>query len=279
MRNQAAQARAASDLLTDNAPLSPAEARRLSDHPIPAWTEQMTINYLLAHGGSAERDGGAWHLTWPDGTKQGPVIFTARDRLLSTGAAHLTLEEPRIRRLIEELPTMVPGQAIPRVNLSLPDGVQGYWSLWRISLHTTDRQQQCFLPLFAHDDGRIFLPTARAIWEQLLDAVPEPMPHLYGPDAEALYVRLRSLAEGQGRPLYDRLVAEHERRLHSEESKARQSFAARQHAIERIGLPQVLQYRLARLTREQHAWEATAIERRRTTAALEPILILRAEGG
>ena len=49
------------------------------------------------------------------------------------------------------------------------DKTTGVWSLWRISLHTSGGREQRFLALFVSDDGRVFGPTARTIWDRLID--------------------------------------------------------------------------------------------------------------
>ena len=41
------------------------DAQRLLTHPLPHWVERMTVSYLKAHGGQAERRSQSWNLTWP----------------------------------------------------------------------------------------------------------------------------------------------------------------------------------------------------------------------
>ena len=56
---------------------------------------------------------------------------------------------------------------------SVPAEVVGYWSLWRIALDDQSLRDVKIIPIFHHDDGRILLPTARHIWDSLLEDRPE----------------------------------------------------------------------------------------------------------
>ena len=97
----------------------------------------MTVNFVRAYGGMAERDGTAWNLTWPNGDRQEAVVFAPEDAHRHATAQRLTLENPRVRGLAERLPRFAPGQPIPCIALEgLPAEVRGFWSLWQITLHT-----------------------------------------------------------------------------------------------------------------------------------------------
>ena len=145
------------------------DARGVMTHPLPHWVERMTVNYVQAHGGGAERHGRAWDLTWPDGEREGNVVFSARDADRSPSARHLTLETPRVRELATRIPPFAPGQPIPCLALQgLPAEVRGLWSLWRIILHEADDNRHRVMPLFRHEDGRVLAPTARFVWDQML---------------------------------------------------------------------------------------------------------------
>lgn len=142
--------------------LNPAQAQQIIDHPIPHWVERMTVTYLEAHGGIAKKTGRVWNLTRPTGEHLQNIIFTAKDAAADPTAHYLTLEDARIRGLTTRLPPCTEGQPIPCVTLtSLPMDVQGFWSLWQIAIYTPDWNQQRMMPLFLHDNGRVFLPTAR----------------------------------------------------------------------------------------------------------------------
>ena len=149
------------------------------------------------------------------------------------------------------------GEPIPCVRFgSLPAEVVGYWSLWRIALDHQSLREVRIVPLFHHDDGRILLPTARHIWDQLVEGSPqvEQMGLKAGADVDAVFRRLRSEAERQGEDAFHELYARHQQRLKREQEKGRYAFHVRREALNRIGLPEVRQHRLKRLEEEARAW-------------------------
>jgi len=248
-------------------------------HPLPHWVERMTISYLRAHGGKAEKHGKTWELSWPNGDNITSAVFAGKDAEEIPTARHLTLEDSRIRGLVMRLPRFAFGQPIPFINLpGLTSEVRGFWSLWRICILTDDWNRRCIMPLFLHDDGRSLLPTARHIWGQLLTITPDIRDYLSGEDAGFAYSKMAGEAESHGKHLYEELLQMHRNRLSQEREKGEYAFAARKRAIERIGLPAVRSHRLAQLEQEEHTWKDNIERKAKVSPEMEPLIIIRIEG-
>jgi len=280
VREQAQQASATRSILGAVAMLDATAAERVNNHPLPTWTERLTVHYVRAAGGFAQRTGRGWLLEWPDGTQQTNVVFhradaSARDETV------LTLEDARVRALVDDLEFWAPAASLPIVRLSgLPVGVAGLWSLWRIEVSAHEWRRQRFLPLFIHDDGRILAPTARRAWELLLAHQPIVIGEVTSEAAAALAQNARQHAETQGMPIHQELRHEYQRFLNRLREKTAYAFTARQRAVDRIGLPEVRLHRLALLHQEEATWQAELEQRTTTTAALDPLLFMRVvEGG
>ncbi len=132
-----------------------------------------------------------------------------------------------------------------------------------------------------HDDGRILVPTARRIWDCLLDDRPAVNQLGSMPDegVAEIFHRLRSEAERQGQAAFDELHARHQQRLKREQDKSQDAFQVRRDALNRIGLPEVRQHRLRKLEEEQRAWEAELRKGERVLPELQPVTVLRVEAG
>ena len=261
--------------------LDPTLAQQLSSHPLPFWVERMTMAYLRCEGGKVQRNLFGYSLEWPDGSRMEQVSFHSRDAQ-DRGLAHVSLEDDRIRRLVQQLPRVVVTEPIPVVRFgSLPAEVVGYWSLWRITLDHHSFRDVKIIPIFHHDDGRILLTTARHIWDRLLEDRPEveQMGTKTGADVEAVFLRLRSEAERQGEDAFHELHARHRQRLKREQEKGRYAFHVRREAINRIGLPEVRQHRLKRLDEEKKAWAEEMRKREQVLPELQPVVLLRVEAG
>jgi hypothetical protein len=137
------------------------------------------------------------------------------------------------------------------------------------------------LPLFLHDDGRILVPTARMIWDCLLEDRPrvDQLGSVAEKETATIFQRLRSEAERQGQLAFDELHARHNQRLKREQDKGQYAFQVRQDALNRIGLPEVRQHRLRKLEEEQRAWEAELRKRDQVLPELQPVTVLRLEAG
>ena len=280
LQEQAREARTTASVLGATEDLEPGEAQRLLTHPLPHWVERMTVSYLKAHGGQAEKRSQSWDLTWPDGETYENVVFTGKEAERLPAARHLTLEEPKVRGLAMRLPRFAPGQPVPIVSIpGLSEEVQGVWSLWRIAIASMEWNRRRIMPLFLADTGMVYMPTARHVWDQLLAASTQVRSILDVAVSQAAFTKLQSAAEEHGKPVYEALVQEHRGRIAREREKADYAFAARRKTVERIGLPQVRNYRLNLLSQEERSFQEQLDQKAHAYPEMVPLLVIRVEGG
>ena len=256
--------------------LDPTLAQQLGSHPLPFWVERMATAYLRSEGGKVDRDLFGYSLGWPDGSRMERISFHSREAQ-DRGLQHVSLGEDRIRRLVRELPRVVPDGPFPIVRFpGLPIEVVGYWSLWRIAIDAQSPKDLKIIPLFLHDDGRLLLPTARRIWDILLEDRPEvEQVGTVLADTEAVFRRQRSEAERYGEASFHDLQTRHRQRLKTEQEKGQYAFQVRREALQRIGLPEVRQHRVNRLSDEEQAWAAALGKRERVLPDLQAVVIVR----
>ena len=288
VREQGKAVRESGSVLGSAEDLDPHEARNLMTHPLPHWIERMTVNYVQAYGGGVEQKGRAWNLTWPDGEDLGTVVFSAKDADRMPSARHLTLEEPRVRGLATRIPLFTPGQPLPCLSLEgLPAEVRGFWSLWRITLHTPEWNKHRVMPLFRHEDGRILAPTARFVWDQVMSNLsldpaaldgPAVGDYVVGDGAIEAFELVEASAREHGQQIYQELVQTHLARLALEREKGDYAFAARRRSVERIGLPAVRDHRLTQLAAEERSWREQLDRKTETSPELDALLLVRVEG-
>ncbi len=257
--------------------LDPEAARQVLAHPLSHWLERMTLSYLAAHGGQAQQHHQTWRLTWPTGETLPEVVFTAAAAEANPTARQLSLEDHHLRDLVTRLPHFAETQPIPCLRLpGLPESVRGFWSLWQIELHAVDRNQQRMMPLFIREeDGRIFHPTARFIWDQLLSTEIDISNYMDGTD---VMPRLEAAAEAQGQAIYEELLQTHQERLSQAREKKEHAFMARRKMIERIGLPEVRSHRLSRLDEEEKSWREQLEQRAKTSPELILLMVIYVKG-
>ena len=115
LQEQAREARTTASVLGATEDLEPGEAQRLLTHPLPHWVERMTVSYLKAHGGQAERKKpelephlARWRNIFAN------VVFTAKEAEKASGrpAPHSgRAEGPRLWPC--GFPRFAPGQPVP----------------------------------------------------------------------------------------------------------------------------------------------------------------------
>lgn len=253
LRSTIAETSKSSELLSDSHELDADDARKWRDHPAQFWLERAITTGLPARGGSAVKEGDAWQVRWADGSESAKVCFDARTAEERPGIEWVTLEDPRARAVISDLPRHVSAQPLATVRITgLPDSVRGVWSLWEISLSADDFSRRRFLSVFVNDEGRTFLPTAKRIWDLLLTEQVEPVGSISAEDAD-WFARSRGAALAQGERMFTDLVEEHRTRIQEERERAKYAYDARHQAIGRVGLQTVRDFRRKRLQADHDA--------------------------
>ena len=281
IRRRAEEARAGSRLLNATELLDPSSAQRIASHQMPYWTERLTLGFLrtqAAAGASAKVSAVGFDLRWPSGDTIASAVFNREDAD-RPGATLISLEDKRVRGLTNSLPIFAPGQPIPSVVVpDVSDKTSGVWSLWRISLHTVGGREEQFLALFMSDEGRVFGPTARTIWDRLIDlpaGLSQAADDLSGEPALRAYEASRAAAESQGGAIFEELFGDHKLSVVRERKKGERAFVSRRRAIERLGLPQVRSYRLRILADDEEAWTRELAARETALPDLAAVLMAR----
>jgi hypothetical protein len=165
---------------------------------------------------------------------------------------------------------------LPVVKIAgLPEAVQGVWSLWEISLSAEGLNRKRFLPVFATDDGRTFVPTAKRIWDLLLTEAVEISGATTTEQAVQWFEASMTAAKTQGERLFSELLGEHRSRLKEKRERAKYAYDARYQAIGRIGLPAVREHRRKRLNAEQQARMAALDDAEASVPDLNAVMMLR----
>lgn len=284
LKEQATASAGSKALFADDSPVDIAEARQISLHPLPYWVERMTLNHLRDKGGEVVcNDDQTWLLRWPDGELWENSLFENKLAEVLPAAEHITLDRPKIRDLLQSLPSWVPEQPVPTVSIpSIPDSVDGLWSLWQITLDTSglaqskSLKQTAYFPVYQTMEGKAFPLTAKRVWEALLSKDAHiDVDDFLQPDHATVYDFARRQAEDTGISTFEVLKAEYAENMALEKEKIEYGLKARERALGRIGLPEVKAHRMARLLQEQTHWQADFSQRQKVKPELNALLVLR----
>jgi CO dehydrogenase/acetyl-CoA synthase beta subunit len=124
------------------------------------------------------------------------------------------------------------------------------------------------------------MPTARHIWEAVQTTKPKVLESLGQDESFAAYERLLDIAEQAGKEVFDSLQQEHRSSIAREEDRGQIAFESRRKIIERVGLPEVRQFRMARLENEEAEWRKELETAKQIVPEIRPLLLMRiVEGG
>ena len=129
--------------------------------------------------------------------------------------------------------------------------------------------------MFLSEEGKLFLPTARHIWDALQTAEFQVQSTLVQDESIKAYKRLQKAAEQVGQEAFDFLQQAHIASVAREDGRGIVSFASRRKAIERVGLPEVRQYRLSRCDADETEWRKELQSARLIVPEIRPLLMLR----
>jgi superfamily II DNA or RNA helicase len=199
----------------------PEYVNALQNHPLPHWLEQMVLGFLQYKQGIYHKKKNAWDITWPDGSVQKSCVFSTKainDQGMTT---LLNLEDSRIRGLTRAIPFAAPGQPVPQVAIpGLPAQISGLWGLYEIRLQAgavlqhaqflrIPMQRRAYQSVFLSDEGRLFLPTARHIWDSLLTDIVQVRSYSGQEESISICQRLLDAAEQAGKELFESHIQSH----------------------------------------------------------------------
>lgn len=213
-------------------------------------------------------------------------MFNAREADRLTNATLLNLENNRVRGLALNLPQIAAGQPLPCVSVGgLPASISGLWGLFEIRLQAGMYQKtqllhipmvrRGYVSVFLSEEGKLFLPTARHIWDMLQTAEVQVQTTIGQNDSIIVYERLQEAAEHAGQDMFDALQQAHLASVAREEERGIVSFASRRKAIERVGLPEVRQFRLSSCDADESEWRSELQSARQIVPEIRPLLMLR----
>jgi hypothetical protein len=137
--------------------------------------------------------------------------------------------------------------------------------------------RRSFVSVFVNDDGRLFLPTARHIWDVLQSTDPAVQSTLNQEESMAVHEQMLEAGEQAGHEFFERLKQEHTAGLAREEERGEYYFESRRKAIEKVGLPEVRQHRFARCDADEQEWRAELNLARQLVPEIRPLLLMRIE--
>lgn len=264
LRDGAVDKRQQDALFGGGDPLSAEDYRQTLNHPLPYWVQSMVASYLrwqrsMQHiADFTDEIDGSHTLTWPDGATWSGITFIGKIAQQQPSFTHLTLENPKIKGLCSQLPVWSEAQPIPRVAVkSLPAGANGYWALWSIRLVAGHERRCQYMPVYIKPNGQYYATASQRVWDAVCSKEFDILPQDLAVDSslhQSIYALMHKAAQEEGKAIFESMLTANQTDLDNQFEKGEYSFNARKKAIERVGLPEVRQFRLRQLSSEYALW-------------------------
>lgn len=261
------------NVLGDGEPEASLE-RDVSTQPIHDYLDIFIRAYTGSAGGSYQQpEEGRIHIQWPEEASEQIYHFAGTEAIGSSQL--LTLDHPRIRKLLEEPPQFHPNERMPTFQLtSMPGSKAGYWSLWMMRFTTNETRMQEFFPVFTNLDGRSFDRSAHVIWDALLNQRLVPSTASSDEKTSSILGTHRSVAERIGEPLFRKMEERHLEQQEEHQRNRQHYFEVRFKQLNQIGLPEVRQFRQRQLELEQESWRQEFSISKGSMPELLPVVLI-----
>ena len=273
LRDGAVDKRQQDALFGGGDPLSAEDYRQTLNHPLPYWVQSMVASYLrwqrsMQHVADfTDEIDGSHTLTWPDGVIWSGITFIGKIAQQQPSFTHLTLENPKIKGLCSQLPVWSEAQPIPSVAVkSLPAGANGYWALWSIRLVAGHERRCQYMPVYIKPNGQYYATASQRVWDAVCSKEFEILPQNLAVESslhQSIYTLMHKVAQEEGKAIFESMLTANQTDLDNQFEKGEYSFNARKKAIERVGLPEVRQFRLRQLSSEYALWLQDIDKKRR----------------
>ncbi|EPC0944922.1 DEAD/DEAH box helicase [Citrobacter freundii] len=273
LRDGAVDKRQQDALFGGGDPLSAEDYRQTLNHPLPYWVQSMVASYLrwqrsMQHTADfTDEIDGSHTLTWPDGATWSGITFIGKIAQQQPSFTHLTLENPKIKGLCSQLPVWSEAQPIPSVAVkSLPAGANGYWALWSIRLVAGHERRCQYMPVYIKPNGQYYATASQRVWDAVCSKEFEILPQDLAVESslhQSIYALMHKVAQEEGKAIFESMLTANQTDLDNQFEKDEYSFNARKKAVERVGLPEVRQFRLRQLSSEYALWLQDIDKKRR----------------
>jgi len=246
----------------------------ISTQPLSDYLDIMVRSHVESGDGTYSRTATGTEVQWPGESTVSRYAYVGD--AAESDAELLTLDHPKIRKLLTTVPRVHPGDRIPIVGIDgLPGGQGGVWSLWQLRFATSQSTLQAFFPVFTNTEGRSFDRTAHFIWDSLLNH-PLSIQGLESRETSLdVFEQHHRHAQGTGEPIFRGLKATHEQNLQLRERNGRYHFEVRFKQLNQIGLSEVRQFRHRQLELEQESWRQEYASSKGSLPELIPVTLIQ----
>ncbi|MFZ4413822.1 MAG: DEAD/DEAH box helicase [Bacteroidales bacterium] len=251
------------------------KAAEIKHSPLPHWLESLINQFTIIHNGSVSKNLlGYSEIKIQKELRK--ITFDAEVSINNPGVEHITLQHDWVRKILNDLGEFNCNNGIPVLKSIDGEESSGYWSLWQISARNKFEnkiQYQCF---FIADNGKQYTAYANDIWNRLiadtskfkieanLSSIESPL--VEKELNEALYLVFQNIEAD----VLVKMKVKKENRINS--------YSFQKTRINKIGIDNIRQSKLARLVNEHELWLKEFQSNQKIIPGIKQLLTIRING-
>ena len=251
------------------------KAAEIKHSPLPQWLDDMTSQFALTQGGTIKKNNlGYAEVKIQNDSKK--ITFDAEISLNNPGIEHVTLQHDWIRQLLNSIGEFDSKNGLPIIQSESGEETAGYWSLWQISAKNKFENKVLYQCFFIADNGKQYTAYANDIWNRLVAGnsdfkIKKSVIEFTNDKIEkelndSLYIVFQNLEAD----LISKMKSKKENRINS--------FSFQKSRIEKIGIDNIRQSKLARLEKEHESWLKEFQSNQKIIPGTKQLLTIRING-
>jgi SNF2 family DNA or RNA helicase len=243
--------------------------------PLPNWLEGLTRSYLQTKGIPYLNLIDGIKFKFP-GIKENVYTFNIRESLNNPVPEPISLQHEIIQSILKDAIPFTDSQQIPTVKMKQGNSVAGHWSLWHLTVKNQFEINQTILPIFVSADGDNFTAYAQSLWDKLTQENSnfECLGTLSEEESKAVYHTTSSKAEELLQVKFEECENSINQNTEKIKLNKERSFSFLEKQMNRIGIENIRQSRLVRLSKEKEQWETTFDSAKQIVPSLTCLLLL-----
>jgi superfamily II DNA or RNA helicase len=244
--------------------------------PLPKWLEDLTKNYLQTKEVPYQTLLDGMKFKFP-GSEETIYTFNIRESVNNPIPEPISLQHEMVQTMLREAVPYTESQPIPVVKLRQGHSANGYWSLWHLEVKNQFESSQHIQPIFISSENDSFPAFAQTIWDKIVQesGYLDCMGVLPAEESKPVYVQISEKAEHLIQSKYEELEARIAGSTEQIRQNRHKSYTFQTNQLNRIGIDNIRQARLQRLTREYDVWNDTFHSARQIVPSLTCLLLVK----
>lgn len=227
------------------------KANEIKNSPLPIWLEELVLQHVLMHGGSAQKRNENYLSVNINGEVSN-LAFDAETAINHPDVDHITLQHGFAKRLLNDIGEFNLSSGLPILK-SNEEETGGSWSLWVVSAHNHFENKMSYQCYFIADNGKSYPAYANDIWSRLLKS--DSGFQYTGVEREIKMEDIEEILEPSLRSTYQELRFAVQKKIKAKKENKKNSFDFQKSRAERIGIENIRESKLRKLESEQTKWE------------------------